>query len=462
VDFGLPILPRPRFSPLPPSTRSFRLLPLPYTQRSAFGKFAAYLKRLQAELPTQLRTRTIKGQAQHYLVRPKAISDGAQATARLLLVWAIDAVEQLRRVPLLLEEATDADPTHRTPPPVATNNEALARARNVSARAIRDHLQELLKIGFITRKVFHGWYCDFELYLAPEFVWKREAQQAPNGPKKRSYAPSPASAPATKVPPFVSQDRQGKVEIEIAPVEKLVSPTAGDVLTGNTGPQARPKPAPTRPATSPQATKSVSGGAAAAEQQAERLGWVTQAWHYAWKRLYPTRNFDEAEQSKALEAMWYGTYHGFGKRLTPAEWQRYHDQVLERIDLAAKYFARHDNKFVPSPFAEFVKGTGYFDAENERGFSGTEAWHARQEANNRQRNIFRALLKARQQLKAHRLGLAPKRTQAMTQVQLFRYHESKLRAFGPEALQRYYDQVANPTKPLSNPISFTRPTTAQR
>jgi hypothetical protein len=437
------------------------LLPLPYTQRSAFGKFAAYLKKLQAELPTQLRTRTIKGQSQHYLVRPKAISDGAQATARLLLVWGIDAVEQLRRVPLLLEEATDADPTHRTPPPVATNSEALARARNVSSRAIRDHLQELLKIGFIVRKVGHGWQANYELYLAPEFVWKKEAQLAQNGPKKRPYAPSPASAPATKVPPFVSLEKQDKVEIEIAPVEKLVLPPPPGVLTGNTGPQAHPKPAPTRPATSPQATKSSSGGAGApAELQAERLGWVTQAWHYAWKRLYPTRRFDEAEQQKALEAMWYGTYHGFGKRLSPVEWQRYHDQVLQRIDLAAAYFARHDNKFAPSPFAEFVQGSGYFDAENARGFSGTEAWLARQEANNRQRNISRALLKARQQLKAHRLGLAPKRTQALTNVQLFRYHETKIRAFGPDALQRYYDQVANPTRPLTIPFSFTRPTTA--
>jgi hypothetical protein len=155
--------------------------------------------------------------------------------------------------------------------------------------------------------------------------------------------------------------------------------------------------------------------------------------------------------------MWYGTYYGFGKRLTLAEWQRYHDQVLQRIDLAAAYFARHDNKFAPSPFAEFVKGSGYFDAENSQGFSGTEAWLVRQEANNRQRNISRALIKARQQLKAHQLGIAPKRTQALTSIQLFRYHEAKLRALGCDALQRYYDQVANPTRPLPTPFPSPAP-----
>ncbi|MGI4862961.1 MAG: hypothetical protein ACRYFZ_03505 [Janthinobacterium lividum] len=431
------------------------MLPLPNTQRSAFGKFAAYLKKLQSELPAQLRTRTVKGQVQHYLVRPKAISDGAQATARLLLVYAIHAVEELRRVPLLLEAATDEAPHQRTPPPISTNNESLARARNVSSRAIRDHLQELLKIGFITRKTNHGWQANFELCLAPEFVWQKVAQLAPEAPKKRQYAPAAASAPATKVPPFVSLEKQDKKEIEIGQVEKLVSATPSDVLTGNTGPQAGSKPAPTPPATPRQATKSGQGGGAPAERQAERLAWVLQAWHYAWKRLYPSRHFDEAEQGKALEAMWYGTYFGFGKAATEAEWQRYHDQVLQRIDLAAAYFERHPNKFAPSPFAEFVKGTGYFDAENTRGFCGTEAWLVRQEANNRQRNIARALLKARQQLKAHRLGIAPKRTQALTNVQLFRYHETKIKAFGPEALQRYYAQVAQPSMPDPTRIAFT-------
>jgi len=434
------------------------LLPLPYTYSAAYRQLGAYLKRLKSELPVQVRTRTVQGQRQDYLVQPKAISDGAQATLRLILTWQIQAIEQLRRLPLLLEPATDAAPAQRTPPPVATNNEALARARGVSARAIRDHLQEGLKIGVLTRKVFRGWRADFELFIAPELVWKTSPQNAPEVPKKAHYAaPSPPAA-TTNFPPIVVLERQDKKEIEIAPVEKLVTPAAphgAGKLTGNTGPQAGQKPAPPKPATPRQATKEGQGGAAGAQLQAERLAWVTQAWRYAWKRLYPTRRFDEAEQHKALEAMWYGTYFGFAKPATLAEWQQYHDQVLQRIDLAAAYFERHPNKFAPSPFAEFVKGTGYFDGENARGFAGTDAWLVRRDAHNHERNIVRALLKARQQLKAHRLGIAPKRTQALTAVQLFRYHEAKLRALGPGALHRYYAQVATPTAPTTTRISFT-------
>jgi len=430
------------------------LLPLPYTLRSAYGRLAQFLKRLRAQLPLQVRTRTVRGKVEQYLVRPKALSDGAQATARVLLVWAIDAVEQLRRVPLLLEPATDARPT---PPPVATNNEQLAAFRQVSARAIRDHLRELLTIGFIARKVFRGTKANFEVYVHAEFVWNT-APAAQNG-LKAANSPAPAAPrPATKVPLIVSLEKQDKKEIEIGQVEKLVTPAApvgAGALTGNTGPQAGAKPAPTAPQRPRQATKEEPGGAGAAERQAERLALVLQAWHYAWKMLYPGRRFDEAEQHKALQAMWYGVYRGFGPALTEAEWQRYHEQVLQRLDLVAAYFQRHPNKFAPSPYAEFVAGSGYFDCENTRGFVGTEVWLARQEANNRQRNISRALLTARRALKAHRLGLAPKRSQALTSTQLFRYHEAKIRAFGPEALRRYYAQVARPTAPSATPIAFT-------
>jgi hypothetical protein len=444
------------------------LLPLPYTPSAAQRQLTAYLKKLKSALPAQVRTRTIKGVQQHYLVQPKACSDGARTTARLLCVYGVEVVVQLRRVPLLLEEATDAAPEHRTPPPISTNCEALARARGISARAVRDHLQELLKIGVITRKNNRGWQANFELFLAPALVWQKEPPAAQEGPKKRQYAPSQPSEVRTNFPPILVQDRQDTRKVEIGQVEKLVTPPApagpGE-LTGNTGPQQAPKPAPPRPTTPRQTTKAGQGGAAAAHLQAEQLGRVTQAWHYAQKRLYSGRKFTEYEHERAREAIWYGTYGGFGLSATPAEWERYHNEVLHRIDLVARYLERHPEKSLPSPYAEFVKGAGYFDAENARGFAGTDAWLARAEATNRERSITRALLKARQQLKAHRLGIAPKRVQAMTNVQLFRYHETKLRAFGPDVLQRYYAQVANPTAPTADRIAFTplaQPVTAAR
>ncbi len=429
------------------------MLPLPYTPRAAYGKLAQHLRQLRAQGPPVLRTRTVNGIQAQYHVRPKAISDGAQATMRVLLLWQIEAVEQVRRVPLLQEAATDARPT---PPPVATNNEQLAAYRQLSARAIRDHLRELLAVGLLARKVFRGTKANFELYLNPAFVWPatKLTDKGLKQPKKAHRPPAAAPAPPTTLPLIVPLEKQDKKEIEIGPVEKLVGEAPGDVLTGNTGPQAGSKPAPTPPSSPRQATKEGQGGAAAAQLQAERLGLVMQAFHYAWKRIYPSCNFDATEQEKFQRAIWYGVYRGFGPALSPQQWQRYHDQVLQRIDLVAAYFQRHPHKFAPSPYAEFVVGTGYFDYQNTNGFVGTEAWLARQEANQRQRTIARALLRARRELKAHRLGLAPKRQREMTNLQLFRLHEAKLRAFGPDALRRYYAQVAQPNAPDPTRIAF--------
>jgi hypothetical protein len=43
----------------------------------------------------------------------------------------------------------------------------------------------------------------------------------------------------------------------------------------------------------------------------------------------------------------------------------------------------------------------------------------------------------------------------MSTLQLFHLHEAKIRAYGPDALQRYYAQVAQPNAPDPNRIAFT-------
>ena len=449
------------------------MLPLPYTPTRANGLLAKFLKMRKAKLPPQLRTRVVRGRTETYQVQPKALSDGAQATARVLLFWALDAVEQVRQVSALQA----ADPSQPPlPPPVATNAESLAKFRQVSARAIRDHLTELLRVGIIARKVFRGTRSNFEVYLNPEFLWK-VPQPAAQSPKKSKFeagqSTDSTNASATNFP-LISLEKQDKKEIEIGLVEKLLPHEAPGDLTGNTGPQVPPKIAPTAPKSPSQGPQEPKSGAAAVAEKAgdngpesgdkpvynpelqarhqleqQRLELVRATWFYAWKRLYPSRQFDSAEQERALEAIWCGTYRGFTGPEDPRQWARYHDQVMERIDLAAAYFARHEDKFAPCPYAEFVAGTGYFDAENRYGFEGTAAWLRKHHASRRQRSLSDALLKARRQMKAHRLGIAPARVQAMTTLQLFRHHEAKLRAFGEQALKRFYAQVAPSQLPVS-------------
>ncbi|MCC2546441.1 hypothetical protein LJY25_08290 [Hymenobacter sp. BT175] len=411
---------------------------------------------MKQQLQPQLRRRIVKGVEETYLVTPKPISDGAQSTARVLHRMALQAVEEARAVPFLLTTtATDAEPT---PPPVAVNNETLAKIRKVSGRTIRQHLRELMSIGFIVKRRFRGTKANFELWISTKFLWKTDSQ-ALNSQSSENRTKAGEAAfvepTSTKLPLIQSLVKQDTSEIEIAHVDKLVTNPEQATLTGNTGPrhtqEARPT-APKQPRQAKQTEKESKGAGGAAARpaaanpalEALRREMVTQTFHYAWKLIYPERSFSEHEQRKSLEAIRAGVYRNFEAALTEAQWNQYHDEVFQRIDLAAAYFRRHTNKFAPSPFAEFVAGTGYFDAENAQGFEGTHRWLANHLANQYQRDLSKALLRARREMRAYRLKTAPKRVLAMTATQLYRYHETKLRKFGKAGLERFYAQVGAP------------------
>jgi hypothetical protein len=431
------------------------MLPLPYTPSKAMGIFSAELDSLKAKLMPVLVTRNVKGMTEQYQFVPKPICDGCQATARVLVMEAIKAIEQVRQVPFLQEMPTDAAPT---PPPVAINGETLAKRRKVSSRTIRKHLQELVNIGFIVKRKFRGTKANFELWISTKFLWKIDSQ-APEGQKPETRTKASEAAfveeASTKVPLIESLVKQYNSEIEIAPVDKLATNPGQPTRTGNTGPQNTPAESlltPNGPRQAKQATKEskkLGGAAAPADVEnpallALRREMVMQTFHYAWKQIYHDRTFSEHEQRKAQEAIAAGVYRNFAAGLTEAQWGQYHDEVFQRIDLVAAYFRRHTNKFAPQPFAEFVVGTGYFDAENTRGFEGTHDWLARHLANQYQRKLSAALLRARREMRAHKLRTAPKRVQAMTATQLYRYHETKLKKFGTVGLERFYAQVTAP------------------
>ena len=47
-------------------------------------------------------------------------------------------------------------------------------------------------------------------------------------------------------------------------------------------------------------------------------------------------------------------------------------------------------------------------------------------------------------IRQHALGTAPKRAQAKTTLELYRYHEERLRKLGPQALERFYQHFVRP------------------
>ena len=96
------------------------------------------------------------------------------------------------------------------------------------------------------------------------------------------------------------------------------------------------------------------------------------------------------------------------------------------------------------PYAEHVAGAGYFDEANQRGFIGTMAWYTTHLAHRQQRALADGLKRARRELRQHAQGTAPKRVQAKTTLELYRYHEQRLQKLGPQALDRFYQHFARP------------------
>lgn len=446
------------------------MLPTPYCPSKARVALSEFIDQRSAALPKTWRTRVRKkdGLVQQYAVRGSIISDGAEKTGWALIRLALKAVAEVRSVPLLLEATSDAP---LVPPPVTTNSEALCkttvRGKRVAGRTVRNHICELERAGVITRKLFRGRRHDYQVWINPVFLW--EAQNPAQIAEKLhfqqgAFAPV-APALSTNFPAKGVHEPIQATEIETGNVDKLL-PQRGQQGPGIS--QATPSGytgQPDQPYDAAQATKKGTGAAndtvspttppapASAPkgrktQLAERQrNMIHEFWWAAQRELYGPwgQQFTEEQSRLALNAIYFGVYGGF-----PTDWplhqqERYHEQALERLGLAAGYFARNTYKYPPMPYAEHVEGAGYFDAANQKGFVGTMAWYATHLAHRGQRALADGLKRARRELRQHALGTAPKRAQEKTTLELYRYHEAKMRQLGPQALERFYQHFSRPT-----------------
>jgi hypothetical protein len=455
------------------------MLPVPYCPSKARIALSEYIEQRSAQLPKTWRTRTLKARTrkdgtlvpartEQYAVRGSILSDGAEKTAWAFIRLALKAVGEVRKVPLLL----DATPAGElTPPPVATNSEAICRTsvrgKRVAGRTVRNHLAEMKAAGIITRMQFRGRQRDYYVWINPLFLWEageKAAQTAEKPPFQQAAFSALQPPEGTNFPPKGVHEPSQATEIETGEVDKCIA-QRGQAQPGVQ--QATPSGytgQPVRPAEAAPATKQGTGGAADAVGPLEaktpptgpqgpktvvakrQRDMVLEFWWAAQRELYAPLNqlFTEEQGRLACNAIYFGVYGGF-----PADWplhqqERYHEQALERLGLAAGYFARNPHKYPPMPYAEHMEGAGYFDAANTKGFVGTMAWYATHLVHRGQRALADGLRRARRELRQHALGTAPKRAQAKTTLELYRYHEERLRKLGPQALERFYQHFARP------------------
>lgn len=397
-------------------------------------------------------TRVVLGQVKTITRRPKKmVSNGAKVTGTLLLKLAYRGAQRLVGAPSLWSQVVMSDAGVPELPPVYTNGRQLGEQRGVTDRTIRTHVAELKRAGLITRYKYRGTNASYCLWVSPDYVWETplktpEAGKMP-APENAFSEPKRINLPLTEI-----LESTGSSKSEISEEDKLVTARGSaaedwNPLSGSAGAQAN-SPEPPR-----QVSKSGADGAGAArrarfyrEQQArgsdakkaEAKKLVESFWLYAKALIYKGQVFNVEAERLSKNAIWYGVFGGFAEG-EPADWLAWLPGLQRRVELAAAWLARNPGKFPPLPFAEVVGGRGYFDAENERGFAGTRRWWQAEQQKNHQGALERAVDEAIAELKQRRAldagtrrVQASKRARQKTQLELHRFHHTKLRRLGGE------------------------------
>lgn len=368
------------------------------------------------------------------------------------------------------------------PPSLLTNCVRLAKPCDCSDRTVRNHLRKLKELGVVATK-FHGSNADFELWINPEILFGEDAlaaaENSENTPQIAFKGINPKDFPHTDTQIQIFEKEKGSKDMLVLHGEN----DQGQRGRTDQGDEAQ-NPHPGEAGREAQREMKPGGRRAAIaahnaqlrQEKAQALLSTLQApvprldaryiemllefWLYAWKVLYQKRDFSKEAQSEAIGAIAAGVYRDFQDERTPRQWADFQVYQLTKLDKAAKYFDSHLDAYPPDPYSVYVKGKGYFDPENLRGFVGIDAWmkkdslkseknkldYQQTKANKIRRN--EALLRtARLDFEKLRSGVAPRKEMiGKTQIGLFQYYKTVFDGQGKAWLQRFCDQYAEQVK----------------
>lgn len=442
------------------------MLPQPLTLRQARRHWHECYNLLlstgeKKQLTRRITRGTHAGTQQTVYVPRKPFSASCKDTGALLIKRALDAVHQLRQIQFLQQgqEVALAEGVV-----IEVNCVELGKKRSLSDRTMRTHLRQLLDAGLIAAKYFHGWRRNLELVISNEYLFEIAQKQQKTGPNTAGSAPRPTallSTYGTKLPPIKALEKKDNTTLTDE-VEKWTTQapatrqefSARPAGAAAAGAEARPemgKPGARGGAgrifsEKTTALPTATQPAPDAEKAALLALYGEELFTKAWKLLYPRHPFTAEQIERSRQAIEAGVYrHLDTTHLSLPQWQRYHAGCLQRVELAAKWFARHPDKAISAPYALYTNGKGYFDADNPNGFLRTEQWFVENEVKRHQRRIHDALQAAEtefSQFKQLQRGVkitASKRVKQATAWELYRWHENRIRQFGGRpALEKFY------------------------
>lgn len=404
---------------------------------------------------------------QTYVKKKKAVSDGAQQTAKSLIH---SYATHMKMYGGMLPESWSDEGQFKT---LWTNCVKLATYRqNISDRTARRHIRELQKIGVIVAYKFHGSRSDFEVEICPEILYGELRKpillvnKADFTEKSLTEIPSFQDKNDTNCPDKLTMGimenknkatykaeksqklrlRDGKPGLAKGNVTKgqTYEPVASMVKKGGGGGGEisenftydgwRKEPNLWRPP--------VAGGKFLALERWQQH-YVQAFWKYAKRELYGSAKYTPYEEFAAMDAITEGVYKRiFDVNASDRQVSKFHRTKLQALRIAKKYYEKNTKHYPGQPYSVFVAGKGYFDYDNPKGFKVAMRYQAKAAEENHEEYIQRTIYLAVRHMKLHSMGQAPKLMQAKTYRELFDYKLRQVSRFGIEHQQEFLRQVS--------------------
>lgn len=457
-------------------------------QRASLTRLHQRVQAVNEQIQPKHYQKTINGQIVEYERKAKAITGSVEATMeRLIKDYVKDYHGTLRRV--------GTEPfTQDGLPGLRTCRSTLAGRRTISEKTAYNHLCKLRELGFITRYKYRGSRHAFEIWIDPALLFQPErtyTQPAVDPPQTTESQPVLLASFFSQTAKFAAykvtvthsnretekkadgnvhgdaqelehgDEKHGNTErLQPNPVSEGQTDAVGALCHGDNGAggAAAAHPCgqvdnPVNPRSAGQRLKArltrsqleerAEQGRTPAQRQAILEGYLASFWGYAKQLLYPARVWAEYEEVSSLKAIRQGIYRDFLPPLTEKEWDAYQTELYRRIELAASYYERHPDKWVPAPYAQMRPGTGYFDEANTRGFAGTLTWLEENKRNYHKSYVQQQINLSVRHLQLHKAGKAPKTLQLKSYIEAYRHLTHKIGRFGPDAQARFQTLVSS-------------------
>jgi hypothetical protein len=389
--------------------------------------------------------RNVNGTQVAYKRKKKAISDGAQQTAKVLIHCYSKFLRDRK-------ETVSGEWDTPDLPGLRINSPKMANLRkNITPRTIRNHIRELKELGVITSYVFHGTNANYELWISEEILFggteMHSLEKAAAGTSSFTFdAVTGTNFPVIQGKNFKDTNTITTCNVEnpstwqhnttSTPKWKLINgnpDSPGNDQAGHGNEKmgaADPKNVDNYVEKSQNRWHTAKSEAADYEKLHPYFKKsVSEFWKFVARTLYSDRQWSESEVLRAKDEISRIYAEIILLRPNEKQFRDWQEELYNSVMVAEKYYNKHPEHFPGIPFTA-GSTLGYFDRDNTKGFNVARSWRLKNRAEYREEYGKRLIKTAVMHLEKHQRGCAPKILQCRSFSDVVLYYDAKMKKFG--------------------------------